>query len=83
MTSTDRRMTPAASRTQAAARARRSRWRHRNGLVACSLDVNEHAVAEALIVAGRLTETEAAQPEKVRRELCVLIDDFVARWRHT
>ena len=82
MTSTDRRMTPAASRTQAAARARRTRWRRRHGLVSCAVDVNEHDLAEALILSGRLTESEALQPAKVQCELHGLIRDYIARWRN-
>lgn len=67
----------------AAIRARRSRWRRRNGLVPYRIDADEHALAEALILSGRLTEAEALRPDLVRRELSALIADFIARWRHS
>lgn len=66
----------------AAARARRSRWRRRNGLVPRTIDVDEHGLAEALILSGRLTEQEALQPELVERELSALVADFILRWRN-
>lgn len=66
----------------AAARARRHRWRRRNGLSPRIVDVNEHALAEALILSSRLSETEALRPELVERELSALIADFIARWRN-
>jgi hypothetical protein len=68
--------------TPAALRARRTRWRRRNGLVPYQIDADEHALAEALILSGRLTEGEALQPELVGRELSALVADFISRWRH-
>jgi hypothetical protein len=68
--------------SSAAARARRSRWRRRNGLVPRRIDVDEHALAEALIASGRLTEGEALQPDLVERELAALVADFISRWRN-
>ena len=67
----------------AAVRARRSRWRRRNGLVPRTIDVDEHALAEALILSGRLTEQEALRPELIERELSALVADFISRWRHS
>jgi len=66
----------------AAVRARRMRWRRRHGLSPHPIDVDEHALAEALILSGRLTEAEALRPELVRRELAALVADFICRWRH-
>jgi hypothetical protein len=68
--------------SRAAARARRSRWRRRNGLVPRTIDVDEHALAAALIASGRLTEAEALRSELIERELSALIADFILRWRH-
>lgn len=66
-----------------AIRARRYRWRRRNGLVPHRLDLDEHELAEALIASGRLTEAEALHPELIDRELLAVIADFILRWRHT
>jgi hypothetical protein len=66
----------------AAIRARRSRWRRRNGLAPRTVDVDEHGLAEALILSGRLSEAEALQPALIERELSALIADFIARWRN-
>jgi hypothetical protein len=71
------------SASSAAVRARRSRWRRRNGLVPRTIDVDEHALAEALIASGRLTEQEALQPVLIERELSALVADFISRWRHS
>jgi hypothetical protein len=66
----------------AAERARRKRWRRRNGLAPWTVNVDENALAEALIATGRLTEAESARPELIERELSALIADFILRWRH-
>jgi hypothetical protein len=63
-------------------RQRKARWRRRNGLVQYRIDADEHALAEALIASGRLTEAEALHPDMVRRELSALVVDFIARWCH-
>jgi hypothetical protein len=46
----------------AAARARRSRWRRRNGLVPRTIDVDEHGLAEALILSGPSDRSRGAAP---------------------
>jgi hypothetical protein len=46
------------------------------------IDVDECALAEALILSGRLSEAEALRPELVERELSALVADFISRWRH-
>jgi hypothetical protein len=55
------------SLSPAAARQRRSRWRRRNGLVPRTIDVDEHALAAALIESGRLTADEALRPSERQR----------------
>ena len=76
--------TPAAIRQRRAAaiRARRHRARRRNGLVARRVEIDEHALAELLIVTGRLSEAEALQPDLQERELSALVSDIISRWRH-
>jgi hypothetical protein len=66
----------------AAVRARRHRWRRRHGLVPRRIDIDEHGLAEMLIVTGRLTEAEALRPELQERELTSMVADIIARWRH-
>ena len=71
-----------ASMMSAAIRARRARWRRRNGLVPRRIDVDEHGLAEMLIASGRLTEAQALQSDLQERELSALVADLIARWRH-
>src|SRR5262245_16454659 len=40
----------------------RARWRRRNGLVPRTIDVDEHGLAGALILSGRLSADEALRP---------------------
>jgi hypothetical protein len=54
----------------------------RHGLKPHRIDLDEHALAGALIASGRLTEAEALRPELIERELAALVGDFVSRWRH-
>jgi hypothetical protein len=66
-----------------AARARRARWRRRHGLVPRTLDVDENALAAALIASGRLSADEALCPDLIERELSALVADFISRWRNS
>jgi hypothetical protein len=66
----------------AAVRARRARWRRRNGLVPRRIDVDEHGLAEMLIASGRLSEAEALRPDLQQKELSALVRDIILRWRH-
>jgi hypothetical protein len=66
----------------AAIRARKARWRRRNGLVPRRIDVDEHGLAGMLIASNRLTEAEALRPELQERELTALVADLIARWRN-
>jgi hypothetical protein len=66
----------------AAVRARRARWRRRNGLVPRRIDVDEHGLAEMLIASGRLSEAEALRPDLQQKELSALVGDIILRWRH-
>lgn len=67
----------------AAVRQRRARARRKAGLVPISLEIEENAIAEALIASGRLTEAESARRELVGRELAAVVADWAARWRGT
>jgi len=75
-------VTAAVLKMSAAIRARRARWRRRNGLVPRRIDVDEHGLAEMLIASGRLTEAQALQSDLQERELSALVADLIARWRH-
>jgi hypothetical protein len=65
----------------AAARQRRTRQRHRQGLTSMRIDVHEDNFARALINSGRLTPEETARKSLIERELGRLIDDFNERWQ--
>ena len=64
----------------AAARQRRTRQRHRQGLTSMRIDVHEHRFARALINSGRLSTEEALRRFLVERELERLVVDFIERW---
>jgi hypothetical protein len=68
--------------TPGAKRARRWRRRRRDGLVPRQIDVDEHGLAEMLIVTGRLSEAEALRPDLQERELSALVADIILRWRN-
>ena len=72
--------TGAVRRRSSAIRQKRARARRKAGLVCFRLELDEHAVAEALIRAGRLSEAETASHGAVKRELELVIGDWVARW---
>jgi hypothetical protein len=63
----------------AAARQRRARRRHREGLISLRVDITEN-FAEALVEAGRLTAEETLRAGLLARELERLVADFVERW---
>ncbi|WP_374634385.1 hypothetical protein [Ferrovibrio sp.] len=66
---------PAAKRAAAAAaRNRRRRARAKAGMVVLAVEVEEFALADALIETGRLSETEC------RKELARAISKLIADW---
>ena len=58
-------------------RQRRYRRRQRLGLRVCRVEVDEYALIEALIRAGRLTEDESLDPANVEAALTMVVSDFV------
>jgi hypothetical protein len=64
----------------AAARQRRTRARHRQGLTSMRIDVHEDNFARALINSRRLTPDETLRRRLLERELQHLIEDFIDRW---
>jgi hypothetical protein len=49
-------------------------------VVVLHIQVREHAVAEALIAAGRLTEDGAVRRGLVEREISRLVAEWASRW---
>jgi hypothetical protein len=70
----------AQKRARAAACQRKSRSRRTRGVVVLHIQVREHAVAEALIAAGRLTEDGAVRRGLVEREISRLVAEWASRW---
>src|SRR5262245_41207008 len=68
------------STTPAAVRARRSRARRRQGTACLRVETDEFRLAEALLRAGRLNESEALQRPLIERELTRLVGDWCLRW---
>lgn len=68
------------AKSLAAARQRRSRQRRRVGESVYRVAVKENAAIEALLRAGRLSETAALRRSCVEQALGELISDFVERW---
>ena len=73
----------APSHDPAAVRQRRARARRRQGMVSLRLDVHEHRLAEALMVSGRLTDTQALERRQIEHELAKLVEDWIRRWLET
>jgi hypothetical protein len=73
----------APKRTGAAVRQRRSRSRRTRGMIMLRVEVHEHSIAEALIVAGRLTDAEALCRGRVERELAKVIQEWASRWNES
>jgi hypothetical protein len=74
----DKRAPPAS----AAARQRRARHRRRHGEVVLSVVVEEHALIEALLRSGRLTDDQALRRSLVEAALGRLIAQWAYRWLH-
>jgi hypothetical protein len=70
----------AARRSLNAARQQRYRIRRRRGETALKVAVPGNAVIEALILSGRLTETEALSRGLVEQKLATVVTDWAARW---
>ena len=66
-----------------AERQRRARERRRRGVVSFHIEAHEHRLAEALIVSGRLTDTQALERRQIEHELAKLVEDWIHRWLQT
>jgi hypothetical protein len=52
-------------------------------MIMLRVEVHEHSIAEALIVAGRLTDAEALCRGRVERELAKVIQEWASRWNES
>jgi hypothetical protein len=68
-------------RAKGAQRWRRWKARHKRGRILVKVEVDDHAVAQALINSRRLSETETQRRELVERALAEVIADWATRWR--
>lgn len=69
--------TPAA---RSAARKRRFRQRQKAGAVVLHVEICEDALAQALIVSGRLSEASALDRLATEREAGRIIGEWAAQW---
>jgi hypothetical protein len=72
----------AADKRRAQYRARRRRWRQRKaaGKVLLSVEAEEIAFTEALVLSRRLSADVEPTRNALAQAASVVIDDFVARW---
>ena len=69
------------SRSAGAARWRRWKARHRRGRVLLQVEVDEHALAAALIASDRLSTDAALDRKRLVAALEHVVADFIAQWR--
>jgi hypothetical protein len=69
-----------AERRRARDRQRQCRARRRAGEAQFTIAVPEVALVEALIVSGRVGESESADHALVEKALAAVVRDFVERW---
>ncbi len=67
-------------RKSASARQRRSRARRRRGIAVLRIKVPEHALVEALQLAGRVDDAAGLERARVEREVEQMVADFITRW---
>ena len=65
---------------RSAARKRRFRQRQKAGAVILRVEICEHALAEALICSGRLSETAALDRGATEREAARIISEWSQHW---
>jgi hypothetical protein len=68
------------ARTPAALKKRRYRRRLREGRVVLRVEVAECPLAEALIVAGRLTNRQAVDRGELEAAAAAVLTEWAARW---
>jgi hypothetical protein len=70
-----------AYRIAARQREARSRRRRKAGLLILPVEVNEIALVESLLAAGRICEADAGNRERVKAAAQDVLADFINRWR--
>jgi hypothetical protein len=68
------------ARTPAALKKRRQRARWRNGSIVLPVEVCEHELAEALVLAGRLTGEQALSRAELKRATQAVVHAWCQRW---
>jgi len=69
------------ARSPSATKKRRYRRRRRDGMIAPHVAFHEYGFAEALLMAGRLTEAEALPRDMLVRAAEDILREFIERWR--
>jgi hypothetical protein len=67
-------------KTLAAARTRRSRARRKRGLLLLPVEIDEHALVDALTKSTRISGDEGLDRKRLAKEAAAIVDDFIARW---
>ena len=68
------------ARTSAAIRKRRQRSRWRDGTIMLPIEVHEHDLSEALIMAGALTPEQTLDRTELKRAAEMVLREWVGRW---
>jgi hypothetical protein len=68
------------ARSPATTRKRRYRRRLANGAIVIHCEVKEAEFAEALLLAGRLSDRQALRRDKLASAAGAILQEFVARW---
>jgi hypothetical protein len=71
------------ARTPAALKKRRYRRRLRDGVIVINVQVKEAELAEALMLAGRLTDQAALRRDQLTRAAENILVEFADRWLRT
>ena len=69
------------ARTPAALKKRRYRRRLRNGVIVLKIEAREAELAEAMLLAGRLTERQALDRAELARAAGDMVREWCERWR--
>ena len=69
------------ARTPSALKKRRYRKRLRDGRCVLHPEIIEHDFAEALLISGRLTDSESLRRDQLTRAAEAILSEFTARWR--
>jgi hypothetical protein len=67
-------------RTLAGLRQKRSRARRKRGLLLLPVEIDEHALVEALNKSTRISGDEGLDRHRLAKEVAAIVDDFIERW---